>query len=330
MSKNKGFVSKKLLSIVIPFYNEAGSIASTVTKLVEVIEGDFSEGILALEIILVNDGSSDGSESVAHGLVKELSSSRTKLRYIHLARNFGKEAAVYAGYSYADGDIAGCIDADGQHPPEEMSKMVSKLLGGRAQMVIGVRADQSHKRIGFASALFYRLSKKLGNKSSTVNGTDFRVVSRAVIDEFLSAKEHGRVNRDIMDWFGYESLVHEFRPLKREAGKATYSFKKLVMLAVDGLVAAGTKPLFIMFPIGLFVFLLGFSGLVFTSFTELILDDPFGLGMTAQGYALLLIVALFGMVLSVLGIIALYVGRISTEVQNRPHYVVDESRGFKS
>lgn len=320
--------SRGLVSIIVPAYNEAESLNSTVTNLVSVLEKDFYANKLSFEIIIVNDGSTDDSRSVIRALQSRLSSARTVVRCLQFTRNFGKEAAVLAGYQYAKGFIAGCLDADGQHPPQELSKMISELMGSEVQMVIGVRADQTHKKIGFLSSIFYNLSKKMGNKSSTVNGTDFRVIRRAVVDEFLAAKEHGRVNRDIMDWFGYESLIHEFKPLKREAGKATYSFKKLVMLAVDGLVAAGTKPLFIMFPIGSLTFLLGVSGLVFTSVSEFVFGDPFNLAMTAQGYALLLIVSLFGLVLSVLGVMALYVGRISTEVQGRPHYVVDESKSF--
>lgn len=316
-----------LVSVVIPIYNEAGSIETTVKSLVSAIGKDSIEkSNLSYEIILVNDGSKDNTDSVCAKIIKKQANDRIKIRYLKLTRNFGKEAALYAGYSFAKGDAAGSLDADGQHPPEDLIAMVNILATSDKEAVIGVRKDQTHKKIGFMSTFFYWLSKKSGNQSTLANGTDFRVMRRDVLDDFLRMQEHGRVNRDIMDWLGYDYSVYEFEVKSRTAGKATYSLKKLFILALDSLVASGSKPLLYMFPVGFTIFLFSSGGLIVSAVDEFVFSDALGLNITNQGYALLLIVSLFGVVLSLLGVLALYVGRISTEVQNRPQYVVDKRK----
>jgi glycosyltransferase involved in cell wall biosynthesis len=311
------------ISILIPAYNEAGSLPSTleaVKKELSKIKNRF------FEIIVIDDGSNDGTKQLMENLVPTLNDSLCKIIYLPLSRNFGKEAAVMAGYKHAKGFIVGCIDADGQHPPSELPAMI-KLLEGNPDVlaVVGVRSDQTHKKMGPFSSLFYRLTRLLGDSHLISNGTDFRVMKRVVIDNFLQFREHDRVNRGLMDWLGFKTLTYEFQVASRTAGAPTYSTKKLIRLAIDGLVSSGTKPLLVVLPLGGLVTIFSSIAVIVALLDHFLFRDAMGLRISLQGYVLMIVIFFFGLVFCLLGVLALYIGKIFTEVQGRPHYIINDS-----
>ncbi len=311
------------ISILIPAYNEAGSLPKTLGAVKKELSGIKAT---RSEIIVIDDGSTDNTKQMMSTLAAELSTNFCRVSYLPLSRNFGKEAAVMAGYSEARGLIVGCIDADGQHPPAELTIMIEVLNKNPDVLaVVGVRSDQTHKKAGVFSSVFYRLSRLLGNSHLIANGTDFRVMRRSVVDSFLRLNEHDRVNRGLMDWLGFKTLTHEFQVASRIAGAPTYSMKKLIRLAIDGLVSSGTKPLLGVLPLGVLVTILSCLAILVALFDNFILSDALGLRISLQGYVLMVIIFFFGLVFCLLGILALYIGRIFTEVQNRPHYIVNDS-----
>ena len=318
--------SSYTISVIIPSYNEALSLPTTidnlVSSLIQIKNSTF-------ELVIVNDGSNDNTTEIVHKIIDNKKSNKYSIVYLPFTRNFGKEAAVLAGYSVAKGDILGSIDADGQHPPEDFAKMVNELiLHDDYDVVIGVREDQSHKKIGFFSSIFYRLNKWMGNSHLIANGTDFRVMRRYVTEIYLTLQERNRINRDLMDWMGFPYKIYTFKASQRTAGVASYSFKKLVSLAIDGIISAGTKPLSILLPFGGLITIFSLLVGLVLSF-NLLADDYFKLNITWQGVALLIIIFFFGIVLSALGILALYISRTFNEVRNRPHYIIHNTRSKK-
>lgn len=310
------------ISVLVPAFNEADSLPKTLRAIKKELLG-FKENFS--EIIVIDDGSTDATKRIVGSLSAQLSTGSCKISYLPLSRNFGKEAAVMAGYAEASGLIVGCIDADGQHPPAELTTMIGLLKENPDVLaVVGVRSDQTHKKAGIFSTLFYRLSRLLGNSHLIANGTDFRVMRRSVVDSFLKLGEHNRVNRELMDWLGFRTLTHEFKVADRTAGAPAYSLKKLIRLAIDGLISSGTKPLLIVLPLGGLVTFLASAAISLALLDHFILGDALGLRISLQGYVLMVVIFFFGVVFCLLGILALYIGRIFTEVQNRPHYIVND------
>jgi glucosyltransferase len=307
------------LSVIIPSYKEVESIKKTVLDTANILERKI-QGMS--EIIVIDDGSMDGTNPVIKDMIESWKFKTTHLKYIPLVRNFGKESAVLAGFNEARGDIIGCIDGDGQHPPNIIPQMLAKMDSENTDLVIGVRKNQDHKKIGFMSTIFYSLTRKLGDKHTIKFGTDFRFAKRHVLDDFLTMTEHSRVNRSLMDWLGYPHSVFEFDSIDRVAGKASYSFGKLVKLAIDGIISSGKKPLLLILPLGVGLCILSATGMIIAIIDHF--TNSFGLNVTSQGYSLLLIVFLFGVSFISTGILAAYIGNLFIEAQNRPHYIIHE------
>lgn len=308
----------KSISVVVPFYNEAAGIQ-------KFLDGELAPALKTLpesaEIILVDDGSSDRSlEAVkASELAKHFS-----CKILALTRNFGKEIALTAGLREATGDAVIMIDSDGQHPAEEIPHMVEKWRAG-APIVTAVRGDNTTKhRLG--SKLYYRLMRLAGNKNIREGETDFRLLDRVVVDEFIKFTEHNRLTRGLINWLGFPQAYIKVKTKSRTSGQPTYSFKKLMSLAGDSLVSASRTPLLIFGYIGIVITLIsGFTGL-FQLIQEYILHDPMHLEW-GGGVAVSLFVAfLVGLVLISQAMTALYISQIHAEVKNRPLYVVDRSK----
>ncbi len=310
-----------MLSIIIPAYNECGSIKSTITEVAKVLKKSYPG---KSEIIVVDDGSYDITGQIIDEIIDSWSFKTIDLRYIPLVRNFGKESAVLAGYSESKGDIVGCIDGDGQHPASLIPEMLSLMEQEGTDVVIGVRENQDHKKIGSLSSVFYSMTRFLGDKHTVRYGTDFRFSKRHVVDSFLKLREHGRVNRSLMDWLGYPHSIFEFKSLDRTAGAATYSISKLVKLSLDGIVASGTKPLVAITPVGILLCGLSIIGALLGVIDKYLFS--LGLDISVQGYVLLLVILLFGIQFIITGIIALYIGSLFIEVQNRPQYIINSQK----
>lgn len=306
------------LSIIIPLFNEAENLDWHHKK----IDDFLTSAKLTYEIIYVNDGSSDTSLD----LIKNLAERHKNTRYISFSRNFGKEAATTAGMRAAKGDAVILIDADGQHPIELVNTFI-KEWGNGYQVVIGVRENDKGegmlKNVG--SKLFYTFLKMLGSNESAQSGlTDFRLIDRKVINEFNKLTEHNRISRNLIDWLGFKRKLIPFTAEARHAGTASYSFRKLVKLAIDGIVKHSTQPLkligIIGFVISLTSLILGFVIIV----QQYMLGDPFNLAISGSAILALFLSFMVGIVLVCQGLLALYIENVYYETQNRPLYIVDE------
>ncbi len=311
-------MKQELISIVIPVYNEESNIAWFYSELKTQLIKKSSHNI---EIIYVDDGSTDRSLDI----IKDLAKHSDTVRYVVLSRNFGKEAATSAGLAYASGDAVVIMDADGQHPIELVGEFI-KLWHEGFEVIVGVRSGNIGegfvKRYG--SVLFYRLLRIIGGKSVTPGTTDFRLIDRKVVDQFIKLTERNRVTRDLIDWLGYRRAEIPFEANARHAGNATYSTRKLFSLAINGIVSHSTRPLKIIALIGSIISVL--SGFLATLFLiqRYFLGDP--LNITGSALLALFVTFLVGIVLVCQGLLALYLESVYYEAQNRPLYVVRESK----
>jgi polyisoprenyl-phosphate glycosyltransferase len=304
---------KKLISVIIPAYNEAKNLPSLIKKLQEVFA---RQPKYLWEIIVVNDGSTDHT----HQLLTKLARNHS-IKYIELSRNFGKEIATTAGLHHTRGDAAILLDADWQHPPTLIPKFVERWEKGY-EIVIGVRRyheqDRWFKKI--TSDLFYKIINFASEDKITRSASDFRLVDRQVIDEFKKFTERNRLTRGLLDWMGFQKDYIYFTASPRKYGQPAYTTLKLIQLALNTLVGHSYLPLR----------LAGYLGLVITSLAAvlglfmLVTTYSFHNYYHFSGPAVLAVLNLFliGIVLSCLGLISLYIANIHGEVANRPIYVV--------
>ncbi len=313
-------MSRKLISLVVPVHNEAVNLEWHF----KIINDFFESRELSYEIIYVDDGSEDSSLSI----IKDLANShKSTVRYLSFSRNFGKEAAVTAGIHASNGDAAVIIDADGQHPIDLVDKFIEKWNKGY-EVVIGLRESNKGEGIvkKYGSKFFYSILKLINGRSSALPGsTDFRLIDRKVIDEYNKLTERNRLTRNLIDWLGFSKAIVPFSANERHAGEAAYSFRKLVKLAIDGVVAHSTRPLKIISIIGVIIATLAGLGTFFLVVETYFLNDPLGLGVTGVAILALFLSFMIGVVLVCQGLLALYIESVYYETQNRPLYVVKES-----
>jgi glycosyltransferase involved in cell wall biosynthesis len=308
--------SRKLISIVIPCYNEAGTIETCLRQLKNTAEADQAHDY---EFIFVNDGSHDDT------LARLQSSAETdpRVRILSFTRNFGKELATTAGINASRGNATIVMDADGQHPFSLIPEFIRRWQQG-ARVVIGVRSNtyRGHFK-NFTSRMFYRSFNSMADTHLEPGATDFRLIDRSVREQFSKLTERSRITRGLIDWLGYQPEYVAFQMPDRAAGDATYSYGKLVGLATNSFVSLSLKPLYLMSYSGLAVLLLSVLLGLF-SVTEMLIGDPMGLHITGTAYLVLLVLFLLGIILISQGVLALYISHIHTESKNRPMYVIDE------
>jgi glycosyltransferase involved in cell wall biosynthesis len=309
--------NKKTLSIIVPLYNEEANIDPFLEEFAH-IEPRLSK--YALELIFVNDGSSDGSRN--HILRNQARDPR--IRYIEFSRNFGKEAATTAGLHHASGDAALLIDADLQHPIELIPEFVAKWEEG-SEVVIGVRKHSKSeglvRKVG--SYVFYRILNLISDAPVIPQATDFRLVDRVVIDEFNRLSENDRVTRGLIDWLGFSRAIITFDANEREHGVPTYRLSRLIHLALAGFVTSSTFPLRLTGYLGFIITVLsGTLGII-----EALDRFVFFWGMNFTGTAILATITLFlvGIMLMSLGLLAFYLEHTYRNAQGRPLYVVRRS-----
>ncbi len=304
-----------LLSIVAPVYNETDSVRPFYQAICAAVEGI----AYTCELIFVDDGSSDDSAKC----IAALEDAGVSRRLIRLSRNFGKEAAVSAGLNHAAGDAVIIIDTDLQHPIEKIPEFIAAWEKG-ADVVVGVRQGSGDNRWfkRLTSNLFYKLINAVSNTKIIPNETDFRLLTREVVDQYNELTEHNRITRGLIDWLGYDRAVVYFDAKTREHGASKYSYRKLTRLAINTFVSYSFFPLRFAGYLG--VFITFFSGLVgaFVLIEDILLRDPLGLNITGTGILALTILFMVGVILLCLGLVGLYIASIHDEVANRPLYVV--------
>ncbi len=304
---------KKLLSIIIPVKNESDSLEILFQRLTKIIN---SYTNVNYEYIIINDGSTD--DTLDKLLEYQKFNDLIQMTIIDLSRNFGKEAALYAGFEYANGDCAVSIDADLQDPPELIPQMLEYWLQGY-EVVTAVHeyreTDTYLKRK--TAGLFYQTINKISDVKVTPNAGDFRLLDRAVINAFLALGEKVRFNKGLFAWVGFrEKLIYHKRE-PRQAGVSKWNYFKLFKFAIDGITSFSKSPLEVWFYLGVGV---AFSGFLYGIF--IILYKLFS-GIDVPGYASLLIFVLFfsGLQMVGIGILGKYIGRIFLESKQRPIFI---------
>jgi glycosyltransferase involved in cell wall biosynthesis len=307
------------LSIIIPCYNEELSIPLFYEETVKVLAELQENFSIAGEFIFVDDGSTDTSAE----LLRKLAIQDNRVHYIVFSRNFGKEAAMYAGLKKCKGQAAVILDADLQHPPSLIPRMLEAVKSGEYDCAgtKRTRTGDSPIRTMFAR-WFYRLMKNLTDVEMIDGAGDFRLMSRQYIDAVLSLNERGRFSKGIFPWVGFRTKWFEFENIDRAAGNTKWSFKKLFLYSLDGITAFSSKLLSVASVLGLLLFLVALGFIVF------IIIHRIGWGSTVDGWASTACIVLLcsGLQLFTTGILGQYLAKTYTEVKQRPHYIIREMR----
>ena len=316
----------KTISVVIPVYNEEKGFKKFYTEMLEPELKKLEK--YNYEVILVDDGSRDKTLEIVQGMAEK----DAHIKVLAFSRNFGKEVALTAGIREATGDAILTIDADGQQPPKLIPEFIEKWEQG-GEIIIGVRGKyEKHGLIAkLGSKLFYKMLNGMGVKDTVPGSTDFRVIDRAVADEYNKLTEHGRITRGLMDWLGFKKVYIDYIYGNRLAGKPSYNFSKLFNLAIDSFISLSTTPLMIFGWLGVFITVASFILGVFVGIEEFILGDPIGLKWTGTTCVSIFITFLVGLVLISQAVTALYISHIHAEAQGRPLYIIDRknSRNLK-
>ncbi|MGJ7609303.1 MULTISPECIES: glycosyltransferase family 2 protein [unclassified Variovorax] len=303
------------LSCVVPCFNEALNLRQLLPQLQAMLRATQ----LRWEIIVVDDGSTDDTESVAREWC-----AMSGFRCISLSRNFGKEAAITAGLAAASGDAVVLLDGDMQHSPALVRAMVDHWLAG-AEVVYAVRDDRSGegrlKKLG--TRLFYKLLNASDRFDVPENAGDFRLMDRKVVDVLTSLPERSRFMKGLYAWVGFRAVALPYTPAPRAQGRSHFNGRRLVKLALDGLTAFTTWPLRMVSVVGLMLALPAFA------YGTYVVIDHMVFGNEVSGWATIVVSLMFfiGVQMISTGIVGEYVARIFEEVKGRPVYVVRERRG---
>lgn len=306
------------IAIVVPVYNEALGIKTFHNK---VLTPELGRLDSEFTIYYVNDGSSDGTLSFLNDLKKN----DPRVRVISLSRNFGKELATTAGLHEAKGDAIILMDADGQHPPKKINEFIEKWQSGK-KSIIGIRQSNSGEGIvkSAGSKLFYKIFNTSSGVKMIPGTTDYRLIDRAVIEEFKKCGDRSRITRGLIDWLGFEKDYVYFESPVRIAGEASYSIVKLVTLALNSFVSLSIRPLLWLVYTGVATIMGSLLIGAFLVIEHILLNDPLGLNTTGSGYLGVFIMMLVGILMLSQGIVAIYISRIHEQSQNRPLYIIDQ------
>ena len=302
---------------MIPCYNEQESLPLLYKAIFDVMEDQRVASKYEFEIMLVNDGSADSTLAIMRQLHKEDS----RINYIDLSRNFGKENAMMAGFDYVTGDCCIIMDADLQDPPEVVFQMIEKWEEGYedvyAKRVSRGKESWLRRRL---SMRFYKILNKMSKVEMLQNVGDFRLLDKRCVEAMKSLKETERYTKGLFCWIGYKKAEIQFDRGDRVAGTTSWSMWKLMKLGIDGIISFTTAPLHLATWLGIVISFLAFVYLVFILIKTLIFGDP------VAGFPTLISVILFigGVLLLCVGILGEYVARMYSETKRRPGYLVRE------
>ncbi|MBF0284631.1 MAG: glycosyltransferase family 2 protein [Magnetococcales bacterium] len=313
-TSRKNEAESPLLSVLVPLLNEAENLRPLHQRLVQTLE----EANVSFEIIFVDDGSEDDSLEI----LRELHAQDARVRYASFSRNFGHEAATTCGFTLVRGQCAVLIDADLQDPPEIIPQLLEAWRGG-AMIVHARRRRRAGERLWklVTAHLFYRILNQLSSVPIPNDVGDFRLVDRRVVDHFNAMPERKRFVRAMIAWVGYTQSTVEYDRAPRVRGKTNYNFIKLLALSLDAITSNSVVPLRLCILLGLMV-----TGFSFTLALVVVLDRMF-FGLNIQGYTLTTagMFLLGGVQITFLGVIGEYVGKIYTQVQGRPLFILQET-----
>ena len=302
------------ISIVVPAYNEEESIP----YFYEEINKEFKELKQELELIFVDDGSKDKTLDVIKGLTKD-----KRVKYVSFSRNFGKEAAMWAGLNASTGDYVTIMDSDLQDPPSLLKEMI-RLIKEEGYDIVGTRrVTRKGEPVirSFFARMFYKIINKMSKVEMVDGARDFRLMTRQVVNSVLSLKEYNRYSKGLFSFVGFKTKWLEYENIQRVAGETKWSFWKLLLYAIDGIVAFTTIPLTITIAIGFIFCLIAFIMIIVVIVKTLAFGDP------TTGWPILacIIFMVSGIQLLCIGVIGEYLSKMYLEVKNRPIYIVKES-----
>ena len=309
----------KKISLVVPCYNEQ-EVIKLFYKEIQKIKKDFKN--VSFEIIFVNDGSKDKTLEI----IRELSKN-DDVRYLSFSRNFGKEAAMYAGLEASTGDYVAVMDADLQDPPALLHEMYEILESGEYDSVATRRVTRKGEPVirSFFARMYYKIINKI-SKTEIVDGArDYRLMSRKMVDAVLSVQEYNRFSKGIFSWVGFRTKWLEYENAKRAAGESKWSFGKLFLYSLDSIVAFSTVPLSIASVMGILFCFVAFLMIIFVTVRTLMYGDP------TSGWPSMVCIMFFigGVQLLCIGIIGQYLSKTYLEVKKRPIYIVAETEKDK-
>ncbi|MFD3584368.1 glycosyltransferase family 2 protein [Streptomyces sp. NPDC058683] len=302
-----------LISIVAPCYNEE-DVIERFHEQVQKIANELLPLGHDMEFVYVDDGSRDRTLP----LLSQIADGDARVRYVSFSRNFGKESALLAGLKHATGDAVIVMDADLQHPPELIKRMV-ELRGEGYDQVIAKRTRQGDRFTRTLTArLYYRLINRLVDVELVDGVGDFRLMSRRVVDAIVDLTEYNRFSKGLFAWVGFPSTTFEYANAVREHGTSSWSFRSLLNYGLDGLLSFNNRPLRAALYLGMT--LLALAGV----YTAWIVGGAMINGVQTPGYVTIItaVTALAGVQMIMLGVIGEYTGRIYYEVKGRPHFLV--------
>ena len=306
-----------LLSLVVPCYNEEAAIPIFYEEVLKSIESIIDK--IEIEFCFIDDGSSDGSINE----IKRLREQDKRIHFVSFSRNFGKEAALFAGLEKAKGDYVATMDVDLQDPPYLLPNMYRIIQDGEYDCVATRRITRKGEPAirSFFARLFYKLINRMSTTEIVDGARDYRFMSRKMVNAILSDREYNRFTKGIYSWVGFRTKWIEFENVERSAGETKWSFWKLFLYSIEGILAYSTTPLSISSILGLVFCVFGFIAMLFIFIRAMLFGDP------VSGWPSLACIIVFpqGIQLLCLGIIGLYISKIYLETKKRPIYIVRDS-----
>lgn len=305
-----------LLSVIVPCYNEEESVALFFEELTK-NDSFFRDKGLELEVIYIDDGSKDRTVDE----VKKLREKDNRVHLVSFSRNFGKEAAMYAGLEHSKGDYVVMMDADLQDPPSLLPEMISYIEQGYDSVATRRVSRKGEPPVrSFFARMFYRLMKKISKTEIMDGARDYRLMTRQMVDAILSMQEYNRFTKGIFGWVGFNTKWLEYENVERARGETKWNFWKLFIYSLDGITAFSTMPLMIASVVGVLFCLLAFAMIVFIIVRKMVFGDP------VAGWPSMVCIMLFlsGVQFFCTGILGQYLAKTYMEVKRRPIYLVKE------
>ena len=305
------------ISVIVPCYNEEESLPLFYNEMSRVAKEDFKKEV-EFEYIFVNDGSKDKTLEV----LKELAKKDEKVKYLSFSRNFGKEAAILAGLQASTGDLVTLMDADLQDPPSMLRQMYDEIKNNNYDSVGTRRVTRKGEPPirSFFARMFYRIINKMSKIEMVDGARDYRLMTRQVVDAILSLGEYNRYSKGLFSFVGFDTKWLEYENVERVVGETKWSFWKLFVYALEGIVAFSTTPLAISSFIGILFCVFSFIFMVIILIKTLIAGNP------TSGWPSLVCIITFvsGIQLLIMGIIGQYLAKTYLEVKKRPIYIIKE------
>lgn len=310
------------ISVVVPCYNEEQALPYFIPE-IQRVAALMADKQVELEILLVNDGSRDNTLN----LLRQYAAQYPNVRYLSFSRNFGKEAAMYAGLEHARGNYVAMMDADMQDPPALLPQMYDILQTGEYDSVATRRVSRKGEPPirSFFARMFYKLINRISDADIVDGARDYRLMRRPMVDAILSMKEYNRFSKGIFGWVGFRTHWLPYENVERVAGETKWSFFKLFRYSLEGIVAFSTAPLAIASVVGLLVCLAAVAALVVVLVKTLVLGDP------VAGWPSMMCIILFlgGIQLLTMGIVGQYLAKTYLETKKRPIYILAEESPSK-